>query len=285
MDPGPMLQAARAALASARHAEAIQTLGTLIHFHPKLVDARVMLASAQMLAGRPEEALLETDRALELAPGEPGTWLTRSAALEGLDRLPEAEAAAARAAEIDPASLTALTNLAAIRRRVANLAGEADALARLAKLAPEDPAHVLALGRNAIARQKPEEAQALLEGLVARHPRLGEAHLVLALVDLELGRTRRAMDRANIALRLDQALGDKARDVFRAAFYVGVAAELVCKKGPRPWPNEAVEGVLAGYRAEGLAATESFHDLDRELGASPVIQRRVTQVARTCQKP
>ncbi|MGM0576218.1 MAG: tetratricopeptide repeat protein [Myxococcota bacterium] len=274
-EEAPDLSAARAAVEAGRLKEAVVEARAAVEAQPEHLDAWLLLASAHELAGNHDEALRAADRALELDPRSVGALVTRSAALRGLERPEEAAEQAEAALKLDPDSRAALWNLA----RVAD--DPIEPLRRLAKLEPDAVEVRMTLARALAERDRLGEAAEQAEAAADRSPRDPAIRVFLAGVLYETGRFGTAMDHAQAALKLDPDRSE-ALEIFKAAFYVAVAAELRCRHGQGPWSEEEVEPVLATYREQGLGGTEVFHEYHERFAGRDDIRARIERAAEDC---
>ncbi len=273
------LQRARDALQRGDHAHAIGLSRAIVDEHPSELEARVILASAYQLAGRPDDALRQANLALSIDPGPVGSWLTKAAALAALGETDLAIDATNKALERDADHPGALRNLAALygNRRAWKAQGEV--LAKLADLDEADLDARMAVARNWLARDNVPAAEAVAKEVVALDPRHVDAQLLLGAAAWDRADYRATLDRARYILAVDEA-HEAATTLLEGAFYVLVAAELRCAHGERPWSEADVAVVLADYDKLGLSGVGAFFDLDERLAQAPDVQTRVQRAAR-----
>ena len=278
VDPGPALIQARAQLEAGEVAAAAQAAWSLVEAHPNRLDARLLLASANVLQGRYVEALGHADEALRLDPESVDAHTNRGAALHGLGRAEEALKATEAALERDGDHQGALRNVARLHGEAERWLAERAALERLGRLRVADAEVRLLLARNRVNAKDMGGAQAAIAEALERAPDNPSLHTFQATLAYERDRLEMAMDHANIALRLDPSRAD-ARLLFEAAFYVRVASTLRCTAGPPPWSDEALNEVLKGFQAQGISGVARFRRLHERQGAEEAVIARVRRVA------
>ena len=95
------------ALDKGQYDEALRYLTEAVRLDPDYVEARVDLGAAYAKTGLPEQALDQYEQAFKLEPNVPLLHSNKAAALVILSRWEEAEQAARRALQLDPASIDA----------------------------------------------------------------------------------------------------------------------------------------------------------------------------------
>lgn len=284
LDRDTEVAAAKAALEAGRPNDAVGRLWPVVQEHPKDLDARVLLASAYELAGRHADAQTEAERALAIEPAARGALLTLSAALAGQREWDRAIAMTRRLLKGHPGDPAALQNLASFCAEARDWPCFDQAMTKRIAQRPDDMDLRVDQAKSLLRRGLIAKARTALEAAVQRVPRHAEAQLLLAACLYEQGHVEQAMDRADIATRIDPEAA-KAVELFRAAFYVAVARDLTCRFGPRPWTKAHVEEVLGAFRRQGLEGAEGFYEIDRALGERPDVQARVAAAASRCAHP
>ncbi|MDP6946393.1 MAG: tetratricopeptide repeat protein [Myxococcota bacterium] len=276
-DPALAIAAARATLEAGDVQGAAQAAWVLVEAHPDRLDARLVLASAQVLQGRHDEALAQADAALRIDADSADAHANRGAALLGLGRHDEALRATEAALERLQGHQGALRNAARLHASAGRWLAEKAALETLSRLRPADAEVLLLLARNRAHAGDLPEAQRAIEAAIERAPDNPALHTFAATVLYEQDRLLAAMDRADIALRLEAGRHD-ARMVLEAAFYVQVASKLRCAHGSPPWPEEATTRVLEDFGRRGLRGDARFRSLHATYGATPEVVARVKRV-------
>jgi Flp pilus assembly protein TadD len=133
--------------------QAVRYLGLAVGLDPSFGEARTVLGMMYAKTGQPREALEQYERALELEPNLAILHSDKAAALVMLSRWEEAELAARRALQIDPASIDANYMLGI-------------AMMQQAKITPETAAHL------AIAAKEHPRARAFLAEVQAELQRI-----------------------------------------------------------------------------------------------------------------
>jgi len=273
VDPGPAIAAARVTLEAGDPHAAAQTAWTLVQAHPSRLDARLLLASANVLQGRYAEALEHADAALRLDPTSADAHADRGAALHGLDRPEEALKATEAALLREDDHQAALRNAARLHGEGRRWLAEQAALETLARLRPADAEVRLLLARNRVHAADLPGAMHAIEAALERAPDNPALHTFAATVLLDLDRLETAMDHGNIALRLDPGRED-ARMHFEAAFYLRVASQLLCAHGPSPWSDAAVAEALAPFASQGVGGVGHFRVMhEAHSGIESLIER------------
>lgn len=276
-DPSPAIDAARARLEAGEIVAASQAAWTLVQAHPDRLDARLVLASANVLQGKYAEALAQADAALRLEPNSADAHTNRGAALHGLGRPDAALKATESALEAQEDHQGALRNAARIHREAKRWLPERALLEQLGRLRSADAEVRLLLARNRVNDGDMPGAKHAIEASIERAPDNPALHNFAATVAYEMDRLEAAMDHANIALRMDPERRD-ARMVFEAAFYVRVASVLRCTEGPPPWSDDAVAAVLKRYAQQGIEGVERFRAMHTRQGEQQDVVARVRRV-------
>ncbi len=277
VDPTPAITAARATLEAGDAPAAARAAWALVQAHPERLDARLVLAAADVLQGRYAEALQSADAALRLDPENADAHTNRGAALHGLGRFDEALVATEAALERQQDHQGALRNAARIHGEAGRWLAEKVALEQLARLRPADAEVRLLLARNRVSAKDESAAAAAIAEALDRAPDNPALHVFAATIAYERDRLEVAMDHANIALRLQPERPD-AHLIFEAAFYVRVASTLRCTAGAPPWPDEVVTGVLKGFQRQGVNGADRFRVLHARQGEDPDVVARVRRV-------
>lgn len=179
-DATPDSYVQRAALLAdlGRYDEAAGELADALAIDPNHAQAHVTLASVNLAAEQPAEALRATEAALAVSPGDMRAMVLRAMALTDLRRYAEAAEVAEEILRLGPADAYAQRSAAAVLADSRNGQAAIDAAWRAAQLAPRDPL----------------------------------AHLVLALVAGRLGRFELAERAYQEALELDPTIADAASE-------------------------------------------------------------------------
>lgn len=274
------IEQARAALQRGLADDAIARVAPVVREHPDDYEARVLLASAELMANKPGDALRDANLALAINARKPDAWVTKAAALTVLGEDAQAIEAGERAVEKDPSSRGALTNLATLYGRTQAVEKQRAALERLVALDDADLASRLALARLAIDAHDTPTAERLAKEIVARDPRYAPAQVMLAALAYDQDDYGAALERARIALTA-RPEDDIARTLLEASFYVTVGAELTCAHGPRPWQDDDAARVLTQVRDRyEVTGVSSFYDLDETYGPREDVQARVARAAK-----
>jgi tetratricopeptide (TPR) repeat protein len=276
-DPGPAIAAARVTLEIGDPHGAAQAAWRLVQDHPDRLDARLLLASANVLQGRYAEALEHADVALRLDPASADAYTNRGAALHGLGRPDEALNATEAALAYQSDHQGALRNAARLHGEAERWLAQKAALLTLARLRPADAEVRLLLARNRAHAGDFQGALHAIEASLERAPDNPALHTFMATVLYQLDRLEPAMDHANIALRLDPERRD-ARLVFEAAFYVRVASNLRCAHGESPWSDAAVTAALAPFEGQGVVGVDRFREVHARQGKDESVMARVARI-------
>jgi len=276
-----VLEQARRALERGDGEEAARLARALVEADPRAVEARIVLASAELLAGRPGDALREANVAHALDADLAGPLVTKAAALAALGEREQATDAARAALRRDPDNPGALRNLSILLAEAEAWEAHAEALARLSELDPRDLDTRMALARAHVRLEDEATAVRLIEEVVTRDPRRLDAQLLLAALAWDRGDHPGALERARFAKTLAPD-SEAASRLLDAAFYVVVAVELTCLHGPPPWRDEDAARVLTRFAQEGLRNVVAFFELHDRLGADPGMSARVARGAATC---
>ncbi|WP_207462511.1 tetratricopeptide repeat protein [Azospirillum sp. SYSU D00513] len=294
-----------AALARQRTA-AIRRVLALEPAHPAIWSA---LAEAAGQEEGPGAAVGPWRTLTRLQPGSAAACYNLGVALQESGRLSEAVAAYRAAARIDPVLADAHFNrgnalrdagdtAAAIGAYRVALAAEPAARAAAHNLGllllPGDPAAAAALFRMAealepertdgsldratalIAADRPGEAVAALDGLLARHPGLGRAHNSRALALRALAREAEAEAALTRALASDPAMSEAWTNRAQGLLDQGrpTAASIALRRGLRLCPDNLMAlGVLAQLHHQSARPEEAVAVLRRAMSVSPQLPR------------
>ncbi len=165
----------------------------------------INLGDALLRAGRPEEALAASRRAIELAPYSHKAHYNLAVAMERLGRFAEAEEALRRAVGLAPDDPALLIRLGRFLGRRGRFGDEVRVLEDALLLVPDDPAAWTGLG-DALGRMKRyREAVPALERSLALDPGNAETRRLLVMALLGTGETERAREEWARLRRLDPA--------------------------------------------------------------------------------
>ena len=151
------------------------------------VQKHVEYASGYLDLKMYDDAVLEADIALALAPNLPQAIAVKSAALWQANRLSEAEPFVAKLAELHPRDAGIWINLAYIRRRTQSLDAAVDTLQRAFDANPQDPMAHYNMACYRAVQQREQEALELLKNALHLDPKLK----VLARAEPDFANLRR----------------------------------------------------------------------------------------------
>jgi len=277
--PGPPLEvrldSARALLRQGEIKKAQGLLERLVLEAPTDAPVWTALAAARLAAQEPAGAVEAAKRATTLDPKDAQAFVTGGAALRAQGDLDGAIKSLERALVIDPTLASAYWNLAGIHGQRHDDAREALVLDALVKAHPDDVAARFARAQNALRQKDAPLAKQTLLDLVERAPTHEPAQRTLAALAWDARDYRQALERAKIALRLDES-DNAAQKLLESSYYVLAAAELLCKVGPRPWNQPEAPGLLMAFaKQSGLENALVFGEIDAEFGDLPDVRARV----------
>jgi tetratricopeptide (TPR) repeat protein len=139
MDANGYLFRSLACSVQGKREDALTNLRRAVELNPSLPVARSLLGQFLGMAGRTEEGLRELDYAIRLSPRDPQLWsfhAGRAVVLFVAHRYEESRAASERAVEIEPASATAFSTVAATSALLGDLPRAKAALAETLRLWP-----------------------------------------------------------------------------------------------------------------------------------------------------
>jgi arylsulfatase A-like enzyme/Tfp pilus assembly protein PilF len=230
------LQTAKVLTAERRFGEAAAVLRKVVAADPDMVDAWAFLASCLDLQepNDPEATLVAYQKAFELSDGDPILALPIARELYRMGRMDEAKAHAEMAVKADPASAyEVLASIALVRRdadtalTMMRRAGRAKEEFRrdLGLLLAEQgrtqealevlgPAAGQTAGASTLTVQahalldsgRPQEAEALLQRVLAADPNNAQAHELLGVAELRMERPREARVHLERALAINRRL-------------------------------------------------------------------------------
>jgi tetratricopeptide (TPR) repeat protein len=185
--------------------------------NPKHVDAQLML-STLMAASRDLKAVGEAQKrlgaALDLAPDNPDILDVLALARFRLGKPEEAEVELEQALEKLPAHLQSSVNLAKIKLARKDLAGALEVLQKAVKADSQSAAAALALGRLFLFSGRPEQGETEVRRALQIDPKNGPALLTLAEIQFNSGR----VNEAERTYREISTLPDKNYKPLHAAF-------------------------------------------------------------------
>jgi len=201
-----------ARLGAGETALAEEALRTALSLDNRMVEAHYNLGVclARSGRGRPaiEEALVETEAALALAPGLAQARVNASGLLLQLGRSVEAETQAGAALEIAPDLVPARRNHAEALFQQERFDEAAESFGALAHASPDDPSvrspHVVALLRSG----QIDAARAAATQARQDFPSLAWFDFCLARVEIRSGKQRQALELLEISLDKDPATRD-----------------------------------------------------------------------------
>jgi predicted O-linked N-acetylglucosamine transferase (SPINDLY family) len=204
-------------------------------------DANAASACAAMLAGTGQAAaayrILQTARSQLMASADGATNLAIAA--EDCGQPADAQAAYARALELDPDHLRALNNSALAAARAGDWDTALGRLRRCQDLAPDEPQTWLNLSDVLVAARRCGEAADLLSDAIARfgaHPVLRVRHTLALAFAGQVAAAQKALDtfdpehRRLLTQLLEQAGAATGRMVRKTAMRMPDASELFCQQ-------------------------------------------------------
>jgi len=164
-------------------ARAVEAYRTLLRRSPRDLDARRALSQLLLRAGRLEEVIVEQRELVRLAPDEPAFVVGLAELLKQVGRADEAERIVREVSERAPQSLPLHRALSELYARWGDTARAEAELSLLAKLDPEDPVHLIALGSERFERGDKAGALAIWKRLLEQKGNdSAEGHAALAAV-------------------------------------------------------------------------------------------------------
>jgi len=204
--------------------------------------------------GRTEEALSANQRAVELAPNDPGIHTNFGALLHGLGRFEEAEASLRRAIELDPSSAAAHNNLGSSLKELGRL-NEAQAIFEQAIALKSEffEAHSN-LGITLQKLGRLEEAEASYTEAIALNPDFAEAYSNFGITLQKLGRLEEAEASYTQAIALNPDFAEAHSNLGITLQKLGrlEEAEASCKRAIVLNPNYAAAHTNLGVTLKEL---------------------------------
>jgi len=277
------LQKARESLSKGDPLKAIKALYPVVNEVPENLDVRVLIATAYSSANKHAKALEHAKAGLRIDPRAKGAILAKGVALAGMGRVQEGVQEIREVTRRDPRHKGAWLNLARFHGLLKQWDKQEIALDKLIALEPDVIGHRVARAKALARLEKLEPARKVLEAAVQRVPHDADAQLLLAAVLYEQGKLSDAMDRADIAARLDPEKA-QAFDLFRASFYVAVSSRLQCKLGDPPWAKDRVDKMLELYKRQGIDNVEEFYEIHASYGATKETKARIARLAQRCRE-
>ncbi len=217
-DPGYLLLAARAAIASGDGPRSESTLKQVLALDPSSVVAAELLAREFTARKRGPEAILVLERVLMHRPLSRQARLALGETFESLGRVSDAQAVYERLLDDAADSGVALARLAAIHlAQGTNLDVALSVAVEAKQQLPNDPGVNDTLGWIYVRKGLPRRGIALLEAAVQAAPSNPLYRYHAGMTYIDLGDTRRARTELEGALRLDPAFpgADRARTALR----------------------------------------------------------------------
>lgn len=215
MNTDQLIAKGRECLAQNDYVGAISSLREAAKRTPEYADVRHLLGVALGLAGQPEAALTEFDRALELNPAYVEAHLNKAITLNELGRYDEAREAFRRAWESDhpagrPFSRSASARLANLHMEIgdlyADLGAHPDAIEQYRsalKLRPDFPDVRNRMARTFMEQGDLQRSIDELEDLLSENPDYVEARVNLGLVYYQMGQREKAAAQWHACLQRD----------------------------------------------------------------------------------
>ncbi|PRW60068.1 tetratricopeptide repeat [Chlorella sorokiniana] len=196
----------------------------LLNEDPQSASAHSNLGNVHQQQGKPELAVQDYSRAVELAPQAPVPYLNRAIAKEtlgvqaaqrgdsqGAQTLWRSAAEdASRAIELDPKEFAAWFDRGNIDMRLSDFDGALADFRRAADLAPGLAGYRLREATLLFQTGDTGGARRMIQGVVRKVPAYAEAHACLAAVDWAQGEGERAEEQFLRALEIEPRWGDVA---------------------------------------------------------------------------
>jgi tetratricopeptide (TPR) repeat protein len=189
-----------------RHEEALREEAEAVRIKPAYLDARLNMALALNLLGRPAEAEAEYRRSLEQHPQGKLLYVAHSglgAALASQGRTAEALPELQLAARLKPESAESHYNLGTALSELGRVQEAAAELSIAVRLRPDDPDARQKLAIAFAAQGRLNEAVDQFRALVAMRPDDAAAHCNLAIALARAGQNTEAIAHYTEALRLN----------------------------------------------------------------------------------
>lgn len=271
----PALAAALAAVQSPDARTALATAQVAVESMPRDARAHALLARALLRLDRLDAAAMAIERALDLDPQSIPAWIERAALARRQEDLPAAREALLRLVTLAPRHVAFHADLAALTERLGDAEGSLAAWREARALAPGAPPVEAGLGRCLALLGHHEQALPHLEAALRASPGSVDVLRPLAEVLVALGQVARAVDLVSRAAARDPGSVPLAR----------LQLKTLCQARPEEPETLAlatrVAALVGGARGhEELAAEHrriwDFEAMARELDAALALEPGAT---------
>ena len=215
-------------------------------------------AAALAATGRPAEAEAAAVRAVESEPADAGAWATLGAVRGRLGRTLDAADACRRALTLDPSREDARAGLAAARESAGDVRGAAEEYARLLEFRPGNAAATAGLGRCLFRSGRSRDAIPLLERAAETPAADGATLTDLGSALRSVGRTAEAVSVFRRAAKLSPRSLAAQVNLSRACKELGMLDAAVhagrAATQIAPESPEAINNLASAVRSQGRAA-------------------------------
>jgi tetratricopeptide (TPR) repeat protein len=193
--------AAEVALRTDRYDDAVRLYGGLVKSNPQSAEYRKLLGGALQAKGNIGQAIGSYEKAVELAPGNPGMVAALADALRIAERREKAIAQYRRLLKIAPDNVYAMNNLAFLLGETGGDLEEALGLASQAlRGIPGDDSFKDTLGFIYVKKNQGREGAQILQSLSRKYPSNPEIRFHFALALAEMGQKAQARTELEAAL-------------------------------------------------------------------------------------
>ena len=265
-----------------RIVEAIAMTQRMLKSKPKSADLRVLLGQGYSHQKESVKAVREFNIALEINPKHAFAMELKALELRRQDREEEAEELIEKLLRIKPNHMGAWRELARIHQKAGRWEKARDVAKKMTIIAPYTPAHFVRLARACIQLNKLDEAATALRDALKRSPKHTKARAMLAGILTDQGLFLKAMEEAQVLIKIDPEYPN-ASQLFELAAFMQIQWELGCKHGDGPYAQDDVKSILLSYAAEGLYNAESHYPLlVSRYGHDPRLQAQLKFARRHC---
>lgn len=278
----PSLERIKQLRKDGRISEAISLTEKMLKSEPKRADLRILLGQGYSHQKDSVKAMREFDIALEINRKNTRAMELKALELRRQERDEDAEILIHELLRLKPNHVGAWRELARIYQKAGKWEKARDIAKKMTLLAPYSPDHFVRLARTCIQLNKLDDAQKALRDALTRAPKNTKARAMLASVLTEQGHFLKAMEEAQVLIKIDPDYPNAAQ-LFELAAFMQVQWELGCKHGDGPYAQEEVKSVLLSYASEGLHNAETHYPLlVSRYGQDPRIQAQLRYARRHC---
>ena len=252
--PSELLQTLLTHHQSAHYDAAEALAATISQQYPKHPFAWKVLGALLLSDGRIHEALVPSQRTVQLSPLDPDAHLNMAAVLRSLEEFNEAEKCCREAIRLDPSRTLALYNLGVILRDLNRPLEALEIFERAISLEPDHESTLLNLSALLISLGRFAEGEMRSNQLVALRPNNGRAHQNRSTCLRGLGRLDEAVEGYSRAIQFMPDDAGVRCDLGKVLHMMGrlTEAETMCRQAIQLEPSHAEAHLVLANVSQNL---------------------------------